>query len=100
MIRLFRQPNQFDGIKLTLCGLIFLSTPHSGTTEADWNQFLLSLSEITLGVRAHAIVDQLSSFNALSVDSTEEFAAMIRMPPFYCFCEGQSTSVGGKERHV
>ena len=100
MIRLHRHAKQFDGIELDLCGLIFLSTPHSGTTQADWNDFLLSLSEITLGVRSHAIIDQLKSFNPASVDGEEEFAAMTSAPPFYCFSEGNKTFVGGKLRLV
>lgn len=100
MIRLHRQASQFEGIKLNMCGLVFLSTPHSGTTEADWNQFLLSISEITLGVRSHAIVDQLKSFNSSSVDSEEEFAAMSTVPPFHCFCEGEKTLIVGKYRTV
>ncbi|KAL8721376.1 MAG: hypothetical protein Q9225_001923 [Loekoesia sp. 1 TL-2023] len=100
IIRLHRHSNQFDGIKLELCGLIFLSTPHSGTTGADWNQFLLNLSEMTLGVRSHAIVDELKSFNPSSVDSEEDFAAMSKVPPFHCFCEGDKTSVAGKSRQI
>lgn len=100
MIRLHRHASQFDGIELDMCGLIFLSTPHSGTTEADWNQFLLSLSELTLGVRSNVIVEQLSSFNPFSVDSGEEFAAMVKVPPFHCFCEGVKTAIAGKNRTV
>ena len=100
MARLHRQPTQFDGIKLENCGLLFLSTPHYGTTEADWNQFLLSLSEITFGVRSHAIIDQLKSFNLTSVDSEEDFATMSVVPPFHCFCEGGKTDVAGKSRIV
>ena len=98
MIRLHRHASQFDGIDLNLCGLVFLSTPHSGTTEADWNQFLLSISEIVLGVRSHAIVDQLKSFNPSSVDSEEEFAAMVTVPQFHCFCEGEKTMAAGRNR--
>ena len=100
MIRLHQQASQFDGIKLNQCGIVFLGTPHSGTIEADWNQFLLGVSELTLGVRSHAIVDHLASFNPSSVDSEEDFAAMPTVPPFHCFCEGEKTMVAGKNRTV
>ncbi|KAL9595847.1 MAG: hypothetical protein Q9219_006189 [cf. Caloplaca sp. 3 TL-2023] len=100
MIRLHRHSGHFDNIELSKCGMVFLSTPHSGTTEADWNQFLLNLCEITLGVRAHAIVNELKSFNPSAVDSEEEFRAMPKMPPLHCFCEGDRTSVAGAYRLI
>ena len=100
MVRLHRHPSQFDGIKFELCGLMFLSTPHSGTTEADWNQILLNLSEMALGIRCHVIVAELKSFNLSSVDSEEDFAAISTKPPFHYFCEGDKTSVAGKYRQV
>ncbi|KAI4131528.1 MAG: hypothetical protein LQ338_001162 [Usnochroma carphineum] len=100
MVRLDRHSRQFDGIELELCGLIFLSTPHSGTTEADWNGFLLILSEMVLGVRPREIVNELKSFNTSSVDSEEDFTAMSDVPPFHCFCEGDKTFVAGKYRQI
>ena len=100
MVRLQTQPNKFDGLKLIHCGLLFLSTPHSGTTQADWNNFLMSVSELTIGVRSHAIVDQLRSFNPASVDSEEAFSAMERAPPSYCLVEGEKTKVAGRARTV
>ena len=100
MIRLNTQPAKFDGVKLENCGLLFLSTPHSGTTQADWNEFVLNLSELVLGVRNHEIVHQLQSFNTSSVDSEEAFSTMNFQPPFHCFCEGEKTVVNGKSRTV
>ena len=100
MIRLNTQPLKFDGVKLENCGLLFLSTPHSGTTQADWNEFLLNLSELVLGVRNQELVHQLQSFNTSSVDSEEAFSTMRFQPPFHCFCEGEKTMVGGKSRTV
>lgn len=100
MIPLNTQPAKFDGVKLEDCGLLFLSTPHSGTTQADWNEFLLNLSELVLGVRGHEIIHQLQSFNTSSVDSEEAFSTMRVQPPFHCFCEGEKTMVGGKSRTV
>ena len=100
MVRLQTHPNKFDGLKLKHCGLLFLSTPHSGTTQADWNTFLMSVSELTIGVRSHAIVDQLRSFNPASVDSEDAFLAMERCPPMYCLVEGEKTKVAGRARTV
>ncbi|KAL8989972.1 MAG: hypothetical protein Q9169_008238 [Polycauliona sp. 2 TL-2023] len=100
MIRLHQHPKKYESTKLESCGLLFLSTPHSGSQEADWSQFLLDLSEMTLGVRSHAIVDNLRSFNPLSVDSEEAFSAMPKIPPFHCFCEGNKTSIAGKYRQI
>lgn len=100
MIRLDRQAIKFDGITLNQCGIVFLGTPHSGTTEADWNKLLLDVSELALGVRSHAIVDQLASFNPSSVDSEEAFRTMPTAPPFHCFCEGEKTMGFGKNRTV
>ena len=100
MIRLNTQPAKFDGVKLENCGLLFLSTPHSGTTQADWNELLLNLSEFLLGVRSNEIVHQLQSFNPSSVDSEEAFSTMKFQPPFHCFCEGEKTVLKGKSRTV
>ena len=100
MMRLNTQATKFDGIKLENCGLLFLSTPHFGTTQADWNGFLTNLCELVLGVRSHEIIDQLRSFNHSSVDSVEAFGAMTVAPPFRCLCEGDGTRVGGTYRQV
>ena len=100
MIRLNTHPAKFDGVKLENCGLLFLSTPHSGTTQADWNELLLNLSDFVLGVRNLAIVHQLQSFNTSSVDSEEAFSTMKFQPPFHCFCEGEKTVLNGKSRTV
>ena len=100
MWRLKSQAAKFGGIRLENCGLIFLSTPHSGTTEADWNTFLTNLGELAFGVRSHEIVDELRSFNYSSVDSAENFAAMVPQPPFHCFCEGDRTLIVGHHRMV
>ena len=100
MWRLNTQAAKFPGIKLDNCGLIFLSTPHSGTSQADWNDILSGLGEFAFGVRSHEIIDKLRSFNYSSVDSQENFAVMVPKPPFHCFCEGKSTSIAGVNRTV
>jgi predicted alpha/beta hydrolase family esterase len=100
VIRLSRLPEKFDGISIENCGLLFLSTPHCGSSQADWSDFLVNIAESTIGLRSHAIVNQLKSFNPASVDSTEDFAHMSTRPPFYCLVEGDKTKVAGKERTV
>jgi hypothetical protein len=100
MIRLHFFPHKFDGIKLENCGLVFLSTPHSGSVEADWNSFLANILESTVGLRTHAIIDQLRPFNPFSVDSSEAFSNMRITPPIFCFVEGDKTHVAGKKRMV
>ena len=100
MVRLDKQSAKFNGVSLENCGLLFLSTPHSGTTQAEWNELLLSLSEVILGVRTHAVIDPLRSFNPSSVDSEEAFATMRDQPSFRGFCEGKKAMVGGKKRIV
>jgi pimeloyl-ACP methyl ester carboxylesterase len=100
MLRLNSFPDKFDGIKLEKCGLVFLSSPHSGSMEADWNDLLANLLESTIGLRSHDILDQLRPFNHLSVDSSEAFASMKVIPPFHCFVEGNRTKIAGKDRMV
>ena len=100
MVRLSINPKRFDGLKLDRCGLLFFSTPHSGTTQADWNRFLSNVCELTIGVRSHGILDQLRSFSSSSVDSQDAFSAMIRAPPISCLVEGEKTTVAGKARTV
>lgn len=100
MWRLNTQAAKFNGIKLEDCGLIFFSTPHSGTIQADRNKPLVNLSEVTIGVRSHEVIDELRSFNHAAVDSAENFAAMVPKPPFHCFCESDRTRIAGGNRMV
>ncbi|PVH79970.1 hypothetical protein DL98DRAFT_629699 [Cadophora sp. DSE1049] len=91
-------PHLFDGIKSNLCGLIFLSTPHSGSGEADWNKYLVNVIEIIGGVRADAIVNSLRTFNPLSTCANEDFGNMKISPPYECFYETRETKVAGASR--
>jgi len=101
MLRLSFFPSDFDGITLETFGLLFFSTPHSGSMEADWSDFLTQILESTIGLRNHhAIVEQLRPFNPASVDSSEAFAKMTLIPPFACFVESDKTKVAGKRRTV
>jgi pimeloyl-ACP methyl ester carboxylesterase len=100
MVRLHALPKKFSGVQLDKCGLLFLSTPHSGSKEADWSEFLVSVLDFTIGLRSKEIVDQLRAFNPFSVDSTEAFTSMNKIPPFYCLVEGDKTKKAGKNRTV
>src|ERR1700709_1210069 len=83
MIRLhdYSHKSEYQGLKLEYCGLLFLSTPHSGTTEADWNKFLVGIGKMTWGIRTE-LIDSLRAFNPLSTASQEHFANMKIQPPF------------------
>lgn len=99
MIRLneYDEP-EYRGVQLDRCGLLFLSTPHSGTTEADWNALLLDIANVSWGVRLE-IVDSLREFNPTS-ESQDQYANMKIKPPFAALYETQKTKVGGFNRHV
>lgn len=99
MIRLDHFQHRSPNIRLENCGLLFLSTPHSGTVEADWNKYLVDIAELTAGLRPE-IIDGLRSFNRSSVDSQEHFANMKKNPPFFCLCESEKTKVGPTLRYV
>jgi hypothetical protein len=101
MIRLseYSHKSEYKGMNLKLCGLLFLSTPHSGSTDADWNNFLVDIAQITLGVRPE-ILNSLKSFNPLSAEDQEDFANMKHQPPFDAFYETQKTKIAKFNRHV
>ena len=46
MIRLKGFPEKYPGLSLEQCGLLFLSTPHSGSFEANWNDVLLESAKV------------------------------------------------------
>jgi hypothetical protein len=103
MIRLHYLPEKFPGITLRKCGLLFLSTPHVGSHEADWSDFLVSILEVAAGLQSKLIVDELRTLSPSSVDSTEAFRSMEKdkkVPPFICLCEGNKIKKGGRERMV
>ncbi|TGO12691.1 hypothetical protein BTUL_0084g00500 [Botrytis tulipae] len=89
----------YDGISPAKCALLFLSTPHSGSREADWNDFLSSIAEVTFGVRKD-ILGALESFNPMSTDSQREFMNMKIIPPFDSFHEGRRTLVARFNRQI
>ncbi|KAH8796956.1 hypothetical protein F5882DRAFT_476629 [Hyaloscypha sp. PMI_1271] len=101
MIRLneYSHRSEYKGIDLKLCGILFLSTPHSGSTDADWNNFLVNIAQITMGIRPE-IVNSLRSFNPLSAEAQEDFANMKHQPPFDAFYETQRTKIAKLNRHI
>jgi len=101
MIRLndFSYKSEYRGISLKCCGLLFLSTPHSGSTDANWNDFLIHIAQATFGIRPE-ILNNLKSFNPLSAEGQEDFANMRHQPPFDAFYETQRTKIGNLNRHV
>jgi len=101
MIRLneYSHKSEYRGIKLKLCGLLFLSTPHSGSSDADWNGFLIDIAELAWGTRRE-IVDSLKTFNPLSAKAQEDFANMKHVPPVYAFYETKKTQIKGLSRHI
>ena len=100
MIRLDKYPQLFPGIDCNICGLIFLSTPHSGSGEADWNKYLTDLAELIGGLRVNAIINPLRSFNPLSARANEEFGNMKVAVPYRSFYETRKTTVAGRGRQV
>jgi pimeloyl-ACP methyl ester carboxylesterase len=85
--------DKFKGISVTDCALLFLSTPHSGSAEADYPKFLISVLESAAGLRGEAVVKELQSFNSSSVDDIESFQYMANVPPFECLCEERKTKI-------
>lgn len=77
-----------------------LGPPHSGTGRADWNGCLLAMAQLAFGIRVVDVVDQLRTFNDLSVPSKEAIAALEPVPPFFYFCEGKNTKVLGSYSKV
>jgi hypothetical protein len=98
MIRLEKFPS--DGLKLENCGLLFLSTPHSGTTEGDWNDFWLLFAKGAGVSRGQVFTQLLSAFNQASVNAHEQFGALNPVPPVECLYETQKTSIAGLGRTV
>jgi hypothetical protein len=101
MIRLndFAHKQEYQGISLKCCGLLFLSTPHSGSTQADWNNFLLDIAQLTFAIRPE-ILNSLKSFNPYSAEGQENFNNMKHQPPFAAFYETQRTKIAKLNRHV
>jgi hypothetical protein len=102
MIRLneYSHKSEYQGMNLKLCDLLFLSTPHSGAEDADWNSFLVDIAQLTWEIR-HEIVNSLRSFNPLSAEAQEDFVNMKHQVPFDAFYETKMmTKIAQLNRHV
>jgi hypothetical protein len=100
MIRLSEVPGQYQGLKLERCGLLFLSTPHSGSLVANWNDLIVELAKIGGVSRGHDFKDLLSAFNQQSAAAKERFGLLEPVPPIKCLYETQYTSIKGVNRMV
>ncbi|KAM0083609.1 hypothetical protein ACKRZS_004194 [Fusarium odoratissimum] len=88
-----------QNIKLSQCGIVFLATPHSGSTKADWSNFLVATAHTIGGVRPET-VKTLQAFNTASVWDTAAFLNIEPCPPFRCFAEGLKMRVKGTNQHI
>ena len=100
LVMLAQQPKGYPRLSHQNCGALFLSTPHSGSTAADWSGPLLGLAEWAFGLRQREVVERLQSFNDSGVASKEAFAQIHPQPPFECLCEGDRTLVGKTYKEV
>lgn len=89
---------EYQGITLNRCALLFLSTPHSGSTKADWNNFFQGVAKL-FAVRSE-VIEILKSFNPQSAEGQEDFANLKVQPPFHAFYETRKTPVGPRRLQV
>ncbi|KAI1389255.1 uncharacterized protein F4822DRAFT_442625 [Hypoxylon trugodes] len=100
MIQLHDFPNRYHGLSVKQCGLIFLSTPHSGAIAADWNEYLVELAERVGKVRGHDFAYMLGSFNRESRRAKERFKLINPTPPYLCLAETRETNIRGYARMI
>jgi len=93
-------PNSnFSGVSLEQCGLLFLATPHTGSTKADWSNFLTAVAHTVTGVRPETVT-ALESFSTESVWDKQAFFNLKPRPHFRCLAEGRKMPVAGTYQHV
>ncbi|KAG5818438.1 hypothetical protein H9Q74_007409 [Fusarium xylarioides] len=90
---------KYNNIALPRFGIVFLATPHSGSTVAEWNDFLVATAHVLGGVRIES-VKTLQPFNPASVWDAQAFLHLKPCPPFRCFAEGRMMRVGRTDKHV
>lgn len=98
MIRLNSHPEKYGGIRVEQCGLLFLGVPHSGSDQADWNDFVSGIASL-FGIRTE-IVESLRSFNGFGVESKEAFKSIPRQPPYFCLCETRRIDVAPSQSRL
>ncbi|RSM18346.1 hypothetical protein CDV31_002865 [Fusarium ambrosium] len=91
--------SNIKNITLSQCGLVFLATPHTGTTKADWGNFILAAAEAVAGVKPE-VVSLLQSFNPASVWDKKAFLKLTPRPPFRCFAEERKKLIKHTYQHV
>lgn len=94
---------QYSGIQLKQCGLLFLSTPHLATVRNDYGERFSQLISAQTGIRKEAILAELESFNSSTTNSSDIWRNMQSVgvtPPFECLCESRTTHIKGKEHEV
>ncbi|RSL40453.1 hypothetical protein CEP54_016115 [Fusarium duplospermum] len=91
----FRLP----GLNLSHIGVVFLATPHIGSSIADWNDFAIASAGLFLGVRSE-IVNALKAFGDSALEDGSCFLALSPRPPFRCFAEGRKMDTKIGLKHV
>ncbi|KAJ4319924.1 hypothetical protein N0V84_006107 [Fusarium piperis] len=87
------------GVSLSQVGVVFLATPHIGSSVADWNDFAVAAAGVFLGVRSE-IVNALKAFGDSAVEDGSAFLALSPRPPFRCFAEGRKMDTKIGLKHV
>jgi len=89
----------YDSISFSSCGLLFLSTPHSGSRIADLNKYLSGVTGPLLRFR-DGIVNLLQTYSKESELSRTKFESLDPQPPFFCLSEGRRTRIGFMQLEV
>ena len=90
----YPQDPKYIGLTLERCAMLFLSTPHEGTVEADYSDFLTQTLKSTFGMRKDEIVGELKSFNDSAAQARRKWDRMNQMrvaPPLACLTETKKT---------
>jgi hypothetical protein len=90
----------YECISFGSCGLLFLSTPHSGSRLADLDKYLFGVTGPLLRLRTDAIVHLLQTYSKESESSRKKFESLDPQPPFFCLSEGRRTKIGFMQSEV
>ncbi|KAF5567948.1 hypothetical protein FPHYL_3011 [Fusarium phyllophilum] len=84
-----KHPTEYPGFSFDRIGLAFLSTPHFGSTLADWGKYIAFLNH-SIGIR-NEIMRALRTINPSTIDDMEAWNKMRPQPIVRCFCEADNT---------